>query len=40
MWCAFDQTAAVTEALRAEAEGWAKVLRAPFAPHGADVRAL
>ena len=40
LWCAFDQTAAVVEAVRAEVEGWATVLRVPFAPHGCDVREL
>ena len=28
------------EALRRESEGWADVIRAPFEPQGADVRAL
>jgi hypothetical protein len=28
------------EALRREADGWADVVRAPFEPQGADVRAL
>ena len=40
VWCRFEQTAAVVEALRREADGWARVLRAPFEPHGADVREL
>jgi homoserine kinase len=40
VWCHYEQTAAVVEALRREADGWADVLRAPFEPHGADVRAL
>jgi homoserine kinase len=40
VWCSFDQTATVIEALRAETDGWATVHRAPFAVHGADVRAL
>ena len=40
VWCHFEQTGAVVEALRREAEGWAEVLRAPFEPYGADVRAL
>ena len=30
VWCTYEQTGAVVEALRAEAEGWADVLRAPF----------
>jgi homoserine kinase len=39
-WCHYDQTAAVVEALRREAAGWADVMRAPFESQGADVRAL
>ncbi len=40
VWCHYDATAAVVEALRREAAGWADVLRATFEPHGADVRDL
>src|SRR4051794_3961431 len=40
VWCQFDQTAGVMERLRAEAEGWATVQRAPFEATGADVREL
>jgi len=40
VWCHYEQTGAVLEALRREADGWADVLRAPFEPHGADVREL
>jgi homoserine kinase len=40
VWCMYEQTGAVVEALRGETEGWAQVIRAPFEPHGADVRAL
>jgi homoserine kinase len=40
MWCREEATAAVHEALHREAAGWADVLRAPFEPHGADVRSL
>jgi homoserine kinase len=40
VWCHYDRTAGVVEALRREAAGWADVLRAPFEPHGADVRHL
>jgi len=40
VWCSFDQTATVIDALRGEVDGWATVSRAPFAAHGADVRAL
>ena len=40
VWCHYEQTGAVLDALRREAGDWAQVLRAPFEPHGADVRAL
>jgi len=40
VWCHYEQTGAVLEALRREAGDWAQVLRAPFETHGADVRAL
>jgi homoserine kinase len=40
VWCHYEQTGAVIESLRREAAGWADVLRAPFEPHGADVREL
>jgi homoserine kinase len=40
VWCHYEATATVVEALRREAEGWARVMRAPFEPHGADVREL
>jgi homoserine kinase len=40
VWCHYEQTGAVLEALRRETAGWADVLRAPFEPHGADVREL
>ena len=40
VWCQYDQTAGVVEALRREAEGWAGVLHASFESQGADVRAL
>jgi homoserine kinase len=39
-WCRYDQTGTVVERLRAEADGWAAVQRAPFEPQGADVREL
>ncbi len=39
-WSHYEATGALIEALRREAEGWAQVIRAPFEPHGADVRAL
>ncbi len=40
VWCQFEQTGSVIEALQAEAEGWALVMRAPFESQGADVREL
>jgi homoserine kinase len=40
VWCQYDQTATVFEALQREAEGWASVLRVPFETQGADVREL
>jgi homoserine kinase len=40
VWCFYEQTGAVAEALTREAEGWASVLRAPFEPQGAYVREL
>ncbi len=40
VWCHYETTGGVVEALRREAEGWAEVMRAPFEPHGADVREL
>ncbi len=40
VWCRYEQTGAVLEALRRETDGWATVMRAGFEPEGADVRAL
>jgi homoserine kinase len=40
VWCRYEATGAVVEALRREADGWAAVMRAPFEPHGVDVRSL
>jgi len=40
VWCHYESTAAVVEALRREAEGWARVMRAPFESQGGDVREL
>lgn len=40
VWCFYEQTGAVAEALRAEIDGWATLLRAPFEPQGAYVVAL
>ncbi|MBA2349676.1 MAG: homoserine kinase [Solirubrobacterales bacterium] len=40
VWSHFEQTGALVEALRTEAEGWADVRRVPFEAAGARVRAL
>lgn len=40
VWCHYEQTGAVVEALQREAAGWAQVLRTPFESMGADVREL
>jgi homoserine kinase len=40
VWCFYEQTGAVAEALSREVAGWANVLRAPFEPQGAYVEAL
>jgi homoserine kinase len=40
VWCFYEQTGAVAEALAVEVEGWASVLRAPFEPQGAYVEGL
>jgi homoserine kinase len=40
VWSHYQQTGGLVEALREEAAGFAEVLRVPFEPQGADVRAL
>jgi homoserine kinase len=40
VWCHFEQTPGVFEALRRTTAGWASVVRAPFETQGADVREL
>jgi homoserine kinase len=40
VWCHYETTAGVVDALRRETEGWAQVMRAPFESQGADVREL
>jgi homoserine kinase len=40
VWCLFEQTGMVVEALAREASGWATVTRAPFETRGAYVRGL
>jgi homoserine kinase len=37
VWCDFESTGAVDARLRAEAEGWAEVMRVPFTGTGAEV---
>jgi homoserine kinase len=40
VWCHYEQTGAVMDALERETAGWARVMRAPFESQGADVRGL
>jgi homoserine kinase len=40
VWCFYEQTGAVAEALAAEIEGWATLLRVPFEAQGAYVLDL
>jgi homoserine kinase len=40
VWCHYEDTGAIRERLVARAEGWAAVLRAPFAAEGAYVREM
>ena len=40
VWCHFDQTGPVRDALERETDGWADVVRVTFESHGADVREL
>ena len=40
VWTHYEQTGGVARALGRETEGWAKVMRVPFEPQGAEVRAL
>jgi homoserine kinase len=40
VWCFYEQTGAVAQALGREVEGWARVLRASFEPQGAYVGEL
>jgi homoserine kinase len=40
VWCFYEQTGAVVEALQGQIEGWATLLRAPFEPQGAYVGGL
>jgi homoserine kinase len=40
VWCFYEQTGAVVEALQKEIDGWARLLRAPFEAQGAYVGEL
>jgi homoserine kinase len=40
VWCFYEQTGSVAEALQSEIDGWATLLRTPFEPQGAYVREL
>jgi homoserine kinase len=40
VWCFYEQTGAVAEALAGEIEGWASLVRVPFEAQGAYVDAL
>jgi len=40
VWCFYEQTGSVADALRAEVDGWADLMRTPFEPPGAYVGDL
>ncbi len=40
VWCHYEQTGHVVDALTRHTQGWATVMRAPFESQGADVRSL
>ncbi len=40
VWCHYEQTGGVLEALTRQTRDWARVLRAPFESQGADVRSI
>jgi homoserine kinase len=40
VWCQFEQTGRVLDALEREVDGWADAIRVTFESHGADVREL
>jgi homoserine kinase len=40
IWCFYEHTGAVVEALRGEIEGWATLMRTPFEPQGAFVKEM
>jgi homoserine kinase len=40
VWCQFEHTGTIVDALGRSTHGWAKIMRAPFESQGADVRSL
>jgi len=40
VWSHYEQTGSVAQRLKRETDGWAAVMRVPFEPQGAEVRAL
>jgi homoserine kinase len=40
LWCFYEQTGAVADAIKAEIEGWGTLLRTPFESQGAYVREM
>jgi homoserine kinase len=40
VWSHYEQTSGIAQTLKRETEGWARVMRVPFEPQGAEVRAL
>jgi homoserine kinase len=40
VWSHYEQTGGIAQALKRETGGWADVMRVPFEPQGAEVRAL
>ncbi|HEY2767213.1 MAG TPA: homoserine kinase [Solirubrobacteraceae bacterium] len=40
VWCFYEQTGAVVQALASQVEGWAEVIRAPFEAQGAYVEGM
>jgi homoserine kinase len=40
VWCHYEQTGGVLEALTRRTQGWATVMRAPFESQGADVKGM
>jgi homoserine kinase len=40
VWCFYEQTGGVVEALSPEIDGWARLMRVPFESQGADIHEL